>query len=359
MSSNIARFIETTDNDRLRVFYDLAYGKNHILNNLIHHNWQFKYNPFNRLEKKSVVITENTGEISSHMGLFPIELKVFNSIKTATWHISFYTLGKYRGTGLGSKLIEFSSKFFDFTMVLSGSDGTKKIYLNQGGKDFGDLNRYVGILNKNRLESYVGNKIQKKQVELENTSTLRFDKIECLDDSYEFFWEKAKSRYPITTNRTIPYLKWRYLNHPLVQYHFMMLRKEKDIIGYAVLRFEDNNKELKAVRIVDMIVFENHDSEMIQHIANYCKDKVDFIDFFCTGNFYKTSFEKNEFFNNLIEDMRIPTVFNPIDLNRRPDINFFYKQSSLDSSYDESLNEINNWYFVKGDSDQDRANRMQ
>lgn len=359
MSSIIARFIETTDNDRLRVFYDLAYGKNHILNNPIHHNWQFKDNPFNRLGKKSIVITENAGEISSHMGIFPVELKVFNVIKNATWHISFYTLEKYRGIGLGSKLIEYSSKFFDFTMVLSGSEGTKKIYLNQGGKDFGDLNRYVGILDKNRLESYVGNKIQKKQVQLENKSKLRFDKIKCLDDSYGIFWEKVKGRYPITTNRTRPYLQWRYLDHPLVQYHFMLLKKDDEILGYAVLRFEDNNKELKAVRIVDMIVFENYDCEMIQQIANYCKDKVDFIDFFCTGNFYKTSFEKNGFFNNLIEDMRIPTVFNPIDLNRRPDINFFYKQSSLDSSYNESLNEINNWYFVKGDSDQDRANRIQ
>ena len=139
----------------------------------------------------------------------------------------------------------------------------------------------------------------------------------------------------------------------------MIMKKDMEIVGYAVLRFEDNNKELKAVRIVDMIVFENYEGEIIQQIANYCHNKVDFIDFFCTGNFYKTSFEKNEFFNNLIEDVKIPTVFNPIDLTRRPDINFFYKQSIFDLSYSDSLNDINNWYFVKGDSDQDRANRIQ
>ena len=126
-----------------------------------------------------------------------------------------------------------------------------------------------------------------------------------------------------------------------------------------ILDYLDNNEELKAVRIVDMIVLENYDDEIIKQIINYCINKIDFIDFFCTGNFYKTSFEKNGFFNNLIEDLRIPTVFNPIDLNRRPEINFFYKQSNLNSSYDESFNEINNWYFVKGDSDQDRANMIQ
>jgi len=356
LSSIIPLFIKTTDSDRLKNFYDLAYGKNHILNNMIHHNWQFKDNPFNKLENKSIVITKNDSEISSHMGIFPVELKVFNIIKNATWHISFYTLEKYRGMGLGSKLLEYSSNFFDFTMVLSGSEGTKKIYENQGGKDFGDLNRYVGILNKIRLEHYIGNKIQKKQVSLENKSKLKFDLIKCLDNSYEIFWENVKSRYPITVNRTRQYLQWRYLNHPLIEYHFMLLKNDDELLGYAVLRFEDNNKELKAVRIVDMIVLENYDDEIIQQIIHYCINKVDIVDFFCTGNFYKNSFEKNGFFNNLIEDLKIPAVFNPIDLNRRPDINFFYKQSNLDSSYNESLNEINNWYFVKGDSDQDRSN---
>src|SRR6267143_6534108 len=115
MSSNIPRFIEVGDNDNLRIFYDNAYGKNHILNNSIHHNWQFKDNPSNKFRRKSIVITENDGEISSHLGLFPIELKVFNIIKNASWHISFYTLEKYRGAGLGSKLIEYSSKIFEFT----------------------------------------------------------------------------------------------------------------------------------------------------------------------------------------------------------------------------------------------------
>jgi len=136
----------------------------------------------------------------------------------------------------------------------------------------------------------------------------------------------------------------------------MILRNEKEILGFTVLRFEDNNDELKAVRIVDMIVFEKYDDEMILQIASYCKDKVDFIDFFCTGDFYKTSFERNRFFNNLTENIRIPTVFNPIDLYRRPDINFFYKQTSKDTSDQKLLDNINNWYFVKGDSDQDRSN---
>jgi hypothetical protein len=357
MHSNVSRFIESLDGKNLRIFYNSAYGSNHILNNPTHHNWQFKKNPFNNLGKKSIVISEDSSKISSHMGLFPIELKFFNSLKKATWHISFFTLEKYRGFGLGSKITKFSSEFFDFTMVLSGSEGTKKIYENQGGKDFGDLNRYVGILNKDRLEKYIGNLLPYDEVYSKNNSKLIFERINSLNKLYELFWDKVKERYPITTNRTIPYLKWRYLQHPFIEYHFMILRNEKNILGFVILRFEDNNVELKAARIVDLIVFKNYDDEILSKIIHYCKEKVDFIDFFCTGNFYKISFERNRFFNNLTKNLRIPTVFNPIDLNRRPDINFFYKQSKIDISDKKLLENINNWYFVKGDSDQDRSNK--
>lgn len=352
-----SRFADVTDEKNLQIFYDSAYGKNHILNNPIHHNWQFKDNPNNKFNKKTIVICEKNSEICSHMGLFPVELKFFDSIKKATWHISFFTLEKYRGCGFGSAITDFSSKFFDFTMVLSGSDGTKKIYENQGGKDFGDLNRYVGILEKNRLENYIENSISFDELTIQKSHFV-FERVNDLDSSYETFWKNVQKRFPITTNRTIDYLRWRYLQHPLIQYHFMILRDEQKILGYAVLRFEDNNDKLKAVRIVDMITFEEHEITLLSSIIEYSKSQVDFIDFFCTGSFFSKSLQELGFFNNLKENLRIPTVFNPIDLNRRPDINFFYKQSPHDNSEKNLLENIENWYFVKGDSDQDRSNKI-
>ena len=47
-------------------------------------------------------------------------------------------------------------------------------------------------------------------------------------------------------------------------------------------------------------------------------------------------------------------VFNPIDLKRKPSINFVYKDINLKLNKDQK-DDPNLWYFVKGDSDQDRA----
>src|SRR3546814_14108824 len=39
-----------------------------------------------------------------------VELKVLNSTRSALWHVSFFTLERYRGQGFGTKLIQYRSE---------------------------------------------------------------------------------------------------------------------------------------------------------------------------------------------------------------------------------------------------------
>ena len=252
-------------------------------------------------------------------------------------------------------MIELSNAYGDLSMVLSGSEGTKKIYSNLGGKDLGLLNRHIQILNKNNIEKYGDIKIKIKSVSIKNNNIGKFERVIKIHNKYEKFWSNVKNRFPITVNRSKEYLNWRYLDHPMIDYHFMEFTVDDNLRGFAVIRFEDNNKEVKAARLVDLVCEKNHDVDILNHIISYCSGKVDFVDFFCTGKFYDTGLKKTGFFNNNIEEIKIPTVFNPIDFNRRQNINFFFnnnnkKQNNID------LENINNWYLVKSDSDQDRAN---
>jgi hypothetical protein len=349
------RFLEDSDNDQLKIFYKKAYGEKHILNNTIHHNWQFKNNPFNKLSKKSILINESLPLIDSQLGFIPVELKLFEDNYNSAWHISFFTLEKFRGKGIGTKLIKHGNNFFDFTMVLSGSDGTKKIYLNTNGKSFGDLNRYIGVLNKKRVEHYLHSIIEKDEIKISDDKQYKIQHITKLSDDYDLFWNKVKTRYPITVNRTKQYLQWRFLEHPLLNYHFLLLKENNSIMGFAIIRFEDNNDELKAARLIDLIVFEKFEKILLNLVSNYCLKKADFIDFFCTGSFYKKSFGEMNFFNNLSENLPFPTVFNPIDIDRRSEINFLFKNNTA-KDFDGKLDDVENFYFVKSDSDQDRSN---
>ena len=344
------RYIEQFDEKRLSDFYINVYGKNHILNNPIHHNWQFK-NPFTS-KYKSIIIVENEEKILSHMGLSPFEIKVFDKKFDGVFEMSYYTKEEYRGQGIGSKILELIFSGFDSTSALSITKPSQSLHLKFGGKYFENINRFIKILNQKRLEHFLNKKlILSKDITLKNSH--KFERIKYLDKNYTDFWNKVRKRYPITVERTIKYLDWRYLHHPLINYHFLVLIDKNEIVGYSIIRFEDQNDELKAARIVDLIVFESYELIILKNIINYCDQKVDFIDFYCTGDFYLNTLEKCGFFNNLRKNLMIPTLFNPIDKNRNSINFYFYVKSDLSNK--EKLYDQNNLFFVKGDSDQDRG----
>lgn len=337
----------------LKKFYDEVYGKSHILKNSFHFQWQFKKNPFLRNDEISIIVDERNDKIISHLGCIPFKLKIFNSTKKGIWHVSFFTLNEYRGKGLGLRLVKFSNKQFDFAMVLSGSEGTESIYHKIGGFTLGNLKRYVCITQKSKIENFIKAEIPIVPDVSKYQTKCNLKRIRKLNGDYDRFWNEVKERYPITTERDRKYVNWRYLKHPLIDYHFLDLEYDNIMVGFAVIRFELKNKEIKAARIVDMIVKKDFEEELIFFIKKYCERKTHFIDFFCTGNFYFRALKKFGFFNNKLS-IKIPTVFNPIDKNRRHHINFLY--SDLKKSINHKILENeNNWYFVKADSDQDRA----
>ena len=325
-----ARLVSFNDEKKLEKFYDFVYGEKHILNNTAHHDWQFLSNPYNPLNTKSIVVVEDNDQFVAHI-----------------------TLKQFRGIGLGTKMIQFSDSMFDGVGGMGNSDSSIRVHIKNGGKNFNKINRYIKILNKKNVENFAKTKfvLEDNEEIIENETD--FQRIKILNKQYEDFWNVVKERFPITVNRTQQYLTWRFLEHPLIDYHFMILTKNNKILGYAILRFEDKNKILKAGRIVDFVSFENSEKMLLKNIINYFQNKVDFIDFFCSGEFYKDTFEKNGFFNNFLSDYSIPTVFNPINNDRNSiDLHFKIKNLSTDNS---KYYNYNNLFFVKSDADQDRA----
>lgn len=347
------RLVSNDDDFSLRKFYIEAYGSNHILNNPLHHNWQFKNNPYNFLNTKSIIIAENENEIIAHMGVIPTPFKIFNDTKIGAWHVSYFTLEKYRGMGLGSKMVQLSDSIFDCIGGMGNSDASNSIHVKNGGKNYGNINRYIKILQKEHVEKFINKQFNFNSKHNNIIIDTNFKRITKLDSTYDYFWEVVKERFPITVNRTREYLSWRYIEHPLIDYHFMILFNNQDILGYSVLRFEDNNKELIAGRIIDFVSTKEHEKTLLQNVINYFNTKVDFIDFYSSGLFYDETSESLGFFNNLKANYEIPTVFDPINRSRNSiDLHFKIKNFSVN---DTKYYDYDNLFFVKSDADQDRA----
>ena len=194
--------IVTEINKKIHKFFDEAYGDKHVLHNLKHLEWQFRNNPYLKGTDFSLVIIEDSEKVKSHLGFIPIQLKILNETILAVWHVSFFTLEEFRGKKLGTKTIDLSNRYGDLSMVLSGSDGTKKIYTNMGGKDLGLLNRHIKLLRKDKIEKYSDIVINLENFPIIKPSVGKLVRINKLGIEYDEFWNKVKNRYPITVDRT-------------------------------------------------------------------------------------------------------------------------------------------------------------
>ena len=114
----------------------------------------------------------------------------------------------------------------------------------------------------NKIKPYDKNEIENFSIKKEQIRRIR-----TLDEDYDNFWNAVKERFPITVNRTKEYLEWRYLHHPLIDYHFLSLKDENKLKGFAVIRFEDNNTELKAARLVDLVCYEDYDNIILKNVV--------------------------------------------------------------------------------------------
>lgn len=349
-NKNIIRVSKNNETE-LNIFYSHAYSENHILNNRIHNDWQFLENPYNDFPYKSIIIMKDN-QIRSHLGFQQVKMKLFDKEIDAAWHMSFFTLESDRGKGFGEKLILHEKEKLDMTLVLNGSEGTKIIYEKNNGIYLGNLNRYIAILDKKRVKEFLKKDILLEQV-VESDIKYNFTRELSLDESYEIFWNEVKDRYPITVQRDRRYLLWRFIQHPLINYHFMILKEDGRIVGYTVIRFEVNNDEIKAARVVDLIVLEKFEEEIFKAIITYCKSNVDFIDYYLTGNYHQHSLLRSNFFLET-DEMKLPAVFRPLDNSRSSKINFFFRLNK--NVGEERIYQTENWYIVKGDSDQDRIN---
>ena len=107
------------------------------------------------------------------------------------------------------------------------------------------------------------------------------EKVRQLDDSFDSFWQKALSLYPIMGIRNRNYLTWRYLQHPTRNYVIYRAKKSGEMRGYIVLRKVDLLNFNSAV-IVDLLAVDEETLLMlvergIQHSRQEGADLLGFM----------------------------------------------------------------------------------
>ena len=361
------RFFLKDETNLLQRMIHSLWAENHMLSRnekLLHH--MFYDNPLREglcgPSNLSFAGLWDTDTIVGLFGIIPYKLNIAGTISKGIAAANWFVHPKYGGHGL--KLLKPALSYNpDIILLLGTNNNATKLYQMMRWHVLDDVPRWVGIVNRKMLlESLQINSTNlnywpevKPVVSLDQhklTSNLDKEKWD------HYYWSSFAPR-TVGFARDYDYLKWRYLDHPVFEYKFILSQDDKDNYnGLAIIRIEKILKEqYKIGRIVEFMALDKSSSISLANEIIASDPTILFWDFFSFSSLTTWGLENVGFRRIpkwMSNDPFIPSRFQPLDFNIVNIVSSMYISKNLMGK----LNPMDDaqWYITKGDSDQDRPN---
>ncbi|TSC89653.1 MAG: hypothetical protein G01um10143_143 [Parcubacteria group bacterium Gr01-1014_3] len=302
-------------------------------------DWQFN---------QSLFIARSGDKIVGHFGCLDLPYKIYDKTQPVRLIMNLFVMEEYRGTGVGKALGEKVLGTDDPAVVSGYSDSGHRLFIRfrKNWKTVGNLDRYLAILNE-KHPLFANYKIsQRAAIKSELPAGWEVEAVASFFPELADFWQKVRSQYPVTVERTKEYLLWRFFNHPFFRYSVLAAKQNGVLKGYLIFRFEED-QNFKIARIVDWISEPEAEAPILQKFLEVASAAgANMADFVFSGNQYRKTLLASGFFQDAGTDFeKFPICFNPIS-SKKPYVNI-----GFDLPVD-----FADCFFTKADADQDRPN---
>lgn len=191
---------------------------------------------------------------------------------------------------------------------------------------------------------------------LETGYSLQLDMLDA--NKWDNFYNEQFAPMTIGTCRDYKFLKWRYMESPVLKYHYLTLTDKAGAYrGLAVVRTEPIlNGQFTIGRILEFIAVRAEAAVALANAIINSDHDVLMWDFYCLSDIPAFGLETVGFRKIPIwmDKVMMPTRFQPVDYEHMK-LNAAIWLSERAKKKLEPLNTYQ-WYITKGDADQDRAN---
>jgi len=267
--------------------------------------WRFDTNPFGKPIIKNAFYDST---LIAHYLLHPVDLRFGNIKIRSLFSMMTMTHPQFSGKGIMTQLakqVYQLGKDLGYELIFGfGNNTSRKMFTQNLG--FNELNTMNEIsCDVSKLPKF--------------NSQYECHKITEFDNSITEFYQKCKLNDKIIISRLENYLNWRFFQHPEVSYHCFSILKNKNIVGYFILKKFDNVK----THIVDFLIL-NDDKIIFESIVNeakkfseknklskitlWCNPTLDFFKYLKSVGFYK-DLPHSYFFVKKLSDKLNPKIF--------------------------------------------------
>ena len=335
------------DAGRLQSFFSEMYHPGYVLSRSEPFlRWQFASAPSPGRQGLDVKLALVDNVIAGCVGFIPIQLTVAGTEVRGAWAANWMVDDRHRRLGLGPLLIRELGREFDVTLALGGNLDAHALLPRMGWTDFGNLTRYVGILDP-RQAALLGDVTDLAAVALDGDGAA--ENVSAIADDATGLWDRL-SHTVIGTRRTADYLRWRYVSHPLFTYRMFELRRDGALVGLGIYRLEQaRDLPLRVGRIVEVIGGREEAAPLVRSMArDAAAQGAAIMDFFCSRPSLGPGLEAAGFSPHV--SARFPMLFQPID-RTRSGVLFMADLRKCAATATPA-----EWYVTTADGDQDRPN---
>lgn len=325
----------------------------------------------------SVAIAEDAGELVGILGGIPFTLNHFGKTSPAVWIANYVIRPDHRKGVAALKLLnEFRQPPFQSTIAFGINPATSTIYRVLRGEVVEKIPRHVLVMPNRARRMANLLQIARENCTAEDAKSIaqafeipvRGGRRIHRGCSIPANWDQVE--WPELANRTVgavrdaSYLRWRYMEHPLFEYHIRTVN-EGNRAGLLVWRLETVRRAVNDAR-EDVDRF----GRLVEFLPASPANASDLFDTFLAdleeadaigADFYTYSGKVRETLNSLgfleadshPEGSLIPSRFQPLD-GKSGDIMSAMFLPAGTPKCSSSLECP--WYWTKSDSDQDRPN---
>ncbi len=303
-------------------------------------------------------------EVVGLQGVIPQEVNIFGELGNSSTGTILIVAQKARRGFNGLLFPEFlANKKMDMIVGIGLSSVNYKMQKIGGALVVKDMPRWIAI---NCVDETVKHLLPDDSTlpylpkivpcNLKADYQLQFDTLDA--EKWNAFYNGQFAPMTIGTCRDYKFLKWRYMESPVLKYHFLTLSdKMGSYCGLAVVRIESIlNGQFTIGRILEFISVRAEAAVTLANAVINFDRSVLMWDFYCLSDISAFGLEAIGFRKIPIwlDKVMMPTRFQPVDYEHMK-LNAAVWLSERGKKKLEPLNTYQ-WYITKGDSDQDRAN---
>ncbi len=269
----------------LRDFLREAYPNDARKHDLKFLSWYFLENPNQSADDVPLWVAIDEGKIVGQLATILVGLQVGTETTKAIWILEFILLEKYRGQGLGKKLVRAAEVRYPTMITLGINDASTRVFVSLGWKALGSIHRYHRVLYAgNAAKGLAKSGVLRGAANL-LSAPLRFGAGEGkLKSEYEVrtgsgpgpewdvLWERASRQWICAVERSKEFLRWQFQRQPGKRFEFLELYREEKLVGYAILFFRAEAKASAPAKaaISELVYDSERADEIIDMLIEVC-----------------------------------------------------------------------------------------